>query len=130
MTNPPPSELPNELKAFIYSCIDAVEQVDLLSLLSRSAQPLPTRAVATDLGLPDPAARHHLETLTARGLLQTDVGSEVRYRYAPKSADLRRYADDLIRFYAVSRTTILRFIASSPRRVKGFSDAFTLREPE
>ena len=130
MTNPPPSELPNELKAFIYSCIDAVEQVEMLSLLAGAAQPLTTRAVAGELGIADPAARHHLETLTARGLLQTEVAADVRYRYAPKSADLRRYADDLVRFYGASRTTILRFIASSPRRVKGFSDAFKLRDPD
>jgi predicted ArsR family transcriptional regulator len=125
-----PDELPNELRAFIYSCIDSVEQAELLVLLCRSNRSWSTKAVAGELGLSDTAARHHLESLVARGLLHTTVGAEVSYSYAPKSADLRRYGDQLTEYYATARTAILRFIASSPRRVKRFSDAFKLRDPE
>lgn len=130
MADPVERELPNELKAFLFSCIDAVEQVEIVVLLCRANRPLNARAVATELGVSDPLARHHLESLVARGLLSTAVGNEVSYSYAPRSAELRRYADQLVEYYGSARTTILRFIASSPRRVKRFADAFKLREPE
>jgi predicted ArsR family transcriptional regulator len=126
----PPPELPAELKAFLYSCIDEVEQVEILALLCRSDRAATAHAVAVDLGLSDHVARHHLETLVARGLLQIAIGAEVSYGYAPKSVQLRRYAELLTEYYATSRTAILRFITTSPRRAKRFSDAFKLRDPE
>jgi len=126
-----PDELPTELRAFLYSCIDGIEQVEILVLLSRSDRAWSTRAVAAELGLSDAAARHHLESLAARGLLQIAIAGDVSYSYAPKTADLRRYGNELIAYYASSRTTILRFIATSPRRsMKSFADAFKLRDPE
>jgi predicted ArsR family transcriptional regulator len=114
----------------LYSCTDSVEQVEILVLLARTVRGWTTRTVAAELGLSDAAARHHLESLVARGLLQTTVGAEVSYSYAPRSADLRRYCDQLTAHYAASRTAILRFIAASPKRLKRFSDAFKLRDSE
>jgi DNA-binding IclR family transcriptional regulator len=127
---PSEPEFPPEFRAFLYSCIDSVEQVEILALLCRSDRSWNARAVGTELGLPDIAARHHLETLSARGLLQTRIANEVTYSYGPKSTDLRRYGDQLSEYYATSRTVLLRFIATSPRRVKRFADAFKLRSPE
>jgi hypothetical protein len=131
MDEPTEGSLPNDLRAFLFSCIDSVEQVEIVSLLCRSAPEVWTaRAVARELRLSDAGARHHLETLVARGLLQTAVGAEVTYSYAPKSAELRRYADQLVDYYGSARTTVLRFIAASPRRAKRFADAFKLRDSE
>lgn len=126
----PRNELPAELKAFLYSCVDTVEQVEILVLLCKSGRAATAHAVAADLGLSDQVAREHLETLAARGLLTIAVGAEVSYVYVPKSVQLRRYAEQLTEYYATSRTAILRFITTSPRRAKRFSDAFKLRDPE
>jgi hypothetical protein len=123
-------ELPADLRAFLYSCIDAVEQVDILVLLRNSGKPWTAAATAVQLGLSDTTARHHLETLSARGLLQIGVAADVSYAYAPKSAELRRYGDRLSELHATSRTAIMRFVASSPLRLKRFSDAFKLRDVE
>ncbi len=130
MDERPERELPNELKAFLYSCIDSVEQLEILALLCRSKSSWSARAAGTALGLADAVARHHLETLVARGMLQIAVEGEVAYSYGPKSADLQRYGDQLRDYYSTDRTTVLRFIATSPRRVKRFADAFKLRDPE
>jgi hypothetical protein len=123
-------DLPNELRAFLFSCIDAVEQVEIVALLAAARRPWTAHAVAMRLGVSDAVARHHLETLAARGLLQTAIGNEVTYGYGPKTADLRRYADELVERYRTARTTILRYVAASPRRVKRFADAFKLRDTE
>lgn len=130
MTEPSQGELPTELRAFVYSCIDAVEQVEILSLLARADRTWTARTVGHELGLPDTLARTHLETLAARGLLQVTTGTELTYGYAPKTTVLRRYADQLTDFYNHSRIAVLRFVASNPWRLRRFSNAFKLRDEE
>jgi hypothetical protein len=122
-------ELPPELRAFLYSCIDAVEQVEILMLLQRTDRPWNVRDVAQSLAMTERAARIHLETLTARGLLTARPGAEVTYRYEPKSADLARYAAALAEAFAASRSAVHRFVALHSRRARSFADAFRLREP-
>jgi DNA-binding IclR family transcriptional regulator len=123
-------ELSPELRAFLYSCIDAIEQLEMLILLRRTGHPWTTRAVAAELGLTDVQTRAHLETLTARGLLAAKGGEEVTYRFEPRSPELARYAALLADSFATSRNAVLRFVASSSRRTKSFSDAFKLRDTE
>jgi predicted ArsR family transcriptional regulator len=131
MDRPASQGIPPELRAFLYSCIDSIEQVEILLLLQRTGRCWTARAVSVELVLPGPSARIHLETLAARGLLQVTIENEVAYRYAPRSAELRRYGDQLGEYYGHSPTQILRCIAATPRRaLKHFADAFKLREPE
>jgi predicted ArsR family transcriptional regulator len=130
MRDSPPEELSTELKAFLYSCIDSVEQLETLVLVGESGRAWTARGIGERLGISDTAARDHLESLAARGLLQISVAAEVSYGYGPKTADLQRYADRLLERYRESRTAVLRFVASSPRRLKRFADAFKLRDSE
>jgi hypothetical protein len=125
------SELPPDLRAFLYSCVDAVEQADIIVLLHGSEGAFTAGMVARELGLTDGAARHHLETLVARGLLQIAVGSEVSYRYAPRSGELRRFAELLIDWWGHSRSAVLRFIATDRRSpLQSFSNAFRIRRKQ
>lgn len=118
-----------ELRAFIYSCFDAVEQVELLVLLHRSEEPCTARSAAQASGLSDASSRHHLETLAACGLLQVAVGEETTYRFAPKRVELRTYADALAVAYARSRTEVVRLVVTNPlRSARRIAGAFTFRE--
>jgi len=118
-----------ELRAFIYSCFDAVEQVELLVLLHRSDEPCTAHAAAQASGLGDAAARHHLETLAACGLLQVLVGDETTYRFAPKRTELQTYADALVVAYGRSRTAIVRLVVTNPlRSARRIAGALTFRE--
>lgn len=120
--------LPNELRAFIYSCIDSVEQVDLLIRLRMARTSATVRHLSADTGLAPVTVRLHLETLVARGLLRADVGHEVGYRYAPETPDLRRYAELLDEYYSAHRDLVIRAIAS--RAPRTFADAFKFRKKE
>lgn len=125
-------ELPSpELRAFVYSCIDSVEQVQILVLLSASDAAWTARRVAEHAALSDASARHHLESLAARGLLTITVAAELSYRYAPKSDSLRRYGDQLVAQYQRAPMPLLRLIASNVKpSVKRIADAFRLRDRE
>jgi predicted ArsR family transcriptional regulator len=126
-----PEQLPAALRAFLHSCIESIEQVELLIMLRGSDRFRTAREIATDLRLPVAVARRDLETLKARGLLEVTVAPETTYRYKPKTHDLARYGDLLAQHYVTSRHVILTFVAASSRRaVKRFADAFKLRDPE
>ena len=123
--------LPAELRAFLHSCIDSIQQVELLLLMRGSERMRTARDIAAELGIPVPAARHDVESLTARGLLEVKVGEEIAYRYKPKTEDLAKYSDQLARYYITARHAVLGFVAAESRRsIKRFSDAFRLGDRE
>ena len=124
-------DLSAELKAFIFACVDAVEQVELLTRLPPGDAALSAHAVGEALGVSPAVARHHLETLNARGLLQIEIGDEVRFRYAPRSTRLRHLGDALVAAYTADRLAVLRAIAQHAKSsLKSFADAFKLRGTE
>ena len=124
------TSLPSELRAFLHSCLESIEQVELLIILRGSERWRTTREVSEDLHVPLAAARRDLDTLAARGLLEVSVLQETRYRYRPKTDDLARYADLLARYYVTSRHLIFKAVTESRPAVKRFADAFKLRDPE
>ena len=76
--------LPPELRAFIHSCIESIEQVETLMLLRGSERSRTVRDVSTMLRVPLPTARRDLDTLAttlaaelakASELLNLDVGA-------------------------------------------------------
>ena len=118
MTDP---ELPPDLRAFLISCVDAVEQAEILVRLHASEGAFTARTLAPDLGLSDTAARHHLEQDDAEGI-------HVR---APRSAELQRFAELLVEWWGHSRSAVLRFIATHSRGpLQSFSNAFRIRRKE
>ena len=131
MPSDPSNQLPSELRAFLHSCIESIEQVELLMLLRGSAQARTARDVADALRVAASGARRDLETLAARGLLEVRVDVDTKYRYRPKSEELGRYCDLLAQHYVTSRQAVMGFVATESRlSVKRFADAFKLRNPE
>ncbi len=118
--------LPAELRAFLYACVDSIDQVDLLLSFRQRTTSTTVRELSRDTGVASIVLRPHLETLTARGLLRAEVGDEVRYHYAPQSAELRRYTDLLAEYYASHRDLVVRAVAT--RAARTFADAFRLRK--
>jgi hypothetical protein len=123
--------LPPELRAFLHSCVDSIEQVELLMMLRGSERFRTAREVAAEFSHSPARARADLETLAARGLLEVRVGEETSYRYRPKIEELARYCDLLAQHYIMSRQAVLGFVATESRlSAKRFADAFKLRKPE
>jgi predicted ArsR family transcriptional regulator len=131
MPNEPEGGLPPDLRVFLHTCIESIEQVELLLLMRGSERMRTAREIASELRVSVAVARREVETLAARGLLEVRVGEEIAYRYRPKSEDLARYCDLLAQYYITSRQAVLRFVADESRlSIKKFSDAFKLRNPE
>jgi predicted ArsR family transcriptional regulator len=126
-----PGQLPSELRAFLYSCIESIEQIELLMMLRGSDRFRTAREVAADLRVDSAVARRDLDTLSARGLLEVSVGAEIAYRYKPKSDELARYGDLLAQHYITSRHSMFTLVSTHSRlAAKRFADAFKLRDTE
>jgi hypothetical protein len=131
MVHAAPSELPSELRAFLHTCIETIEQVELLMVLRGSSRMRTARAAALELGMDVARARADLETLAARGLLAVRVGDEIEYLYRPKSKELARYCDLLAQHYVTSRAALMGYVATMSRlSIKRFADAFRFRDPQ
>ena len=123
--------LPTELRAFLYSCLDSWEQVELLVAILASGRTWTSRAVSGEFVLPEAAARHHLETLTARGLLAAKNAGDIEYRYEPRTPNLARYCELLKHHHDTERTAVLTYMTTGLRgSARRFSDAFRLKDRE
>jgi len=124
-------ELSAHVRAFLYSCIDSVEQMDVLLLLRASGTGWSARGVADELGLPDARARAWLDALAARGLAHATVRDEVTYTFRPASETLGQYCDELAAVIESSRAAVVRFVAElPPPALRSFANAFKLRDTE
>jgi hypothetical protein len=130
MPSEPADTLPSELRAFIHTCIESIEQVELLIIMRGSERSWSTRDVSEELGVPLALARRDLDTLAARGLLEVAVGTETTYKYRPKTSDLARYSDLLARHYVSSRHLIFKAVSDTRAGVRRFADAFKLRDKQ
>jgi len=124
--DPSAPDLPADLRAFLYACIDSIPQIELLMRLRRLGRSMTVRALSAETGLAPAATRHHLETLAARGLLRAEAGAEVQYAYDPKSPELRRFGELAAEYYGSNRDIVIRFIAA--RAARTFAGAFKLRK--
>jgi hypothetical protein len=129
--NGPSDPLSPQVRAFLYSCIDSIEQLDVLLLMRTSSEPRSAHTVGVHLAIPDARARAHLDALTARGLLHAVVRDGVTYSFRPASAALARYCDELAAVFEHARGELLRFVAAlPPPAVRSFAKAFKLRDSE
>jgi hypothetical protein len=125
-------QLPATLRAFLYACIDSVEQLEVLMLLRMSGEPRTARTVAREVGITDAQARASLDTLTARGLVHATIrATEISYTFRPASETLASYCSELAVKLASARSDVLQFVASlPPPAIRAFATAFRLRDAE
>ena len=128
-------ELPSELRAFLFTCVDSVEQLEILLRMHASARAWTVKEMSAAAETAEPMTRAHLEALVARGLLRIQSGvtldAAFTYSYEPKSADLARYVDLLAHHYHTAKASVVSFVSLYAQGgLRRFSDAFKLRDPE
>jgi DNA-binding transcriptional ArsR family regulator len=125
----PAGELPGELRSFLHSSIESIEQLEILMALHRTGQASSACRMSDELGLAESVAQHHLERLAGQGLLNATLGGDhVLYRYDPLSSDLRCAVDLLAEYYTSARTSVVQFVTNRARQsLRDFGEAFRLR---
>jgi hypothetical protein len=117
---------PSDVESFISSCIDSVEQIEvLLYLRDRMGERCTAEDISRDLRSSPHSVALRLQLLVAKGLIHKD---EAGYEYAADGGP-----DDLVRrlaeAYRDRRTAVIERIFSRKKDpMRFFADAFRIRE--
>jgi hypothetical protein len=125
-------ELPSDVAQFIVEYVDSVEQLEVLLLVRATApKDWDGPAVARELRIDSRSAGNRLAGMAARGLLVTTDEAAGRYRFDPKSPELKRVVGRLADTYDERRVSVITLIFSKPNdTIRSFADAFRIRKDE
>jgi DNA-binding transcriptional ArsR family regulator len=123
-------EIAKPVRDFIARFIDSVELLEVLLLLRAAPDKVWTpEEVARALTSTPDSVTLRLDELERRNLVRADQAGEKSFRYSPANDETNRRVDEVAEAYARRRTTVIGLIFSGPSEgVRGFSDAFRLRE--
>jgi len=123
-------EIPAELRAFIAEHIHSVAKLEALLLLYENPQRSWTAAdAARAIYIAETPTAALLAEMHASGILSAS-DSPPRFRYEPKTPELAQQVQDLARFYAERRVTVITLIHSAPvDKLRTFADAFRFTQP-
>jgi hypothetical protein len=115
------------LNQFIATNIHSVEEVEIISLLSRSPETFWSgEAIGTQLGLNPEAATSKARELVRRGILKAGESGPV-FRYGPASDATKENLTALLASYRDHRISVINAIYSANlTRLRSFADAFKL----
>lgn len=123
--------LPYELVDLIQRCLPSMDHVELVVLVfAKDEQTVWTvEEAAREVRSTPEVTRPRLHDLVTGGLLACEPSARGDlYRFAPRSAALRRAAVDLRAMYSSRPVTLVRAIYERPpSAVRSFADAFLLR---
>jgi hypothetical protein len=121
------NDIPPEVKAFINTHIESIDQLRILLLLQSGAQSdWDVSDVSGKLYLRSDVVAAELASLEARGFCVSS-GDPRRYRYQPKSADLKKKLEQVVQLDQERPVTLITLIYSRPKDIQAFADAFKLR---
>ncbi|MEZ0326655.1 MAG: hypothetical protein ACAH95_12190 [Fimbriimonas sp.] len=119
-----------EVKRFIHSTINSVEQLEvLLFLMSNAEREWSAEEVSERIRSTPESVLSKLEELYAARLLTVRREPKTCYRYAPNTDALaQEVAESLDRAYKEGKDTIIQLIFSRPMdNIRIFADAFKIR---
>jgi hypothetical protein len=124
------ASLPQRVQRFLMTHIDSIEKLEVLLLLrNRAEREWTASEVALELRITEASAAARLAELASVGLFISNRGTPAAYRYSPASSEDVRSISELATTYSERRVSVITFIFSKPQeRVRGFADAFLLRQ--
>jgi predicted transcriptional regulator len=122
------SRLDQNIEKFIFSCINSVEQLEIL-LLIRARKVLDIDTITSDLRTSSTSVEKRLSDLMRKNLIvQREVEGRRQFFYEPPQ-HLAEIIDQLASIYNSHRVTVINLIFSKPSdALTGFSDAFRFKE--
>ena len=130
----PKEEIPPEIRQFIQSTINSVDQLEvLLFLMSNADRGRTVEEISSRIRVTPTAISSKLKDLCGAGLLSSrDEGPDGTYRYAPETTALAaELVDSLNRAYRESRDSVIQLIYTRPLdNIRIFADAFRISKEE
>ncbi len=123
---PSQQPFPSDVESFIASCIDSVEQIEILLLMrAHASRRWSAEEISRDLRSSSHSIRLRLQQLVAHGLASRD---EHGYAYAA-SHHADKLVERLADAYRERRTAVIERIFSGRKEaMQSFADAFRIRD--
>jgi hypothetical protein len=124
-------EIPAEVRDFLESCIDSVEQLRVILLLREDpARDWSAAELAHELRSTESSIGKRLAGLYERGVLVRPA-SAARHRFAPASPAVARVVGELDEIHQKRPYRVIDIIYSrAPDALTAFADAFRIRRKE
>ncbi|HVT89270.1 MAG TPA: hypothetical protein VHD56_10490 [Tepidisphaeraceae bacterium] len=118
------------VRAFIAEQVRSVVELECLLLLQRQPdREWTAEEMGRDLCIDSQWSESEMEDLARRGLAEVRTDSARRYRYSPRTDELRQAMQELAHDYAQRRVTIIQLIYARPNDpIQSFADAFLFRK--
>ena len=129
----PEERIPARVRAFIAEHVHSVELLEILLMLydHRGGAPWTVDAVNAQLRGNRDSVGRRLRDLESRGLVSRGPGTEVTYRFDPKTPELAETVDELKTAYGIFRLRIIEMIFARARTsMEAFSEAFRLKKED
>ncbi len=123
--------LPEEVKRFLETNIDSVDQLEILRVLGENPEREWTAAaLAREVQTRPEAIGPHLAALHSRGMLITVTrGTDLFCRYGPATPELEALVHRLLQVYRERPVTMINLVYARAREaLKTFADAFRIRK--
>lgn len=126
----PPDGIDPDVARLLRTTIQSVSELEvLLYFREHPDQDCESAAVARALYLDALGTEGLLDGLHDRGFLARIALRPNRYRYSPRTEELRGTLDRLAAVYPTRRAAVINLIFSEPgERLRNFADAFRLRK--
>lgn len=126
-------DFPSELVEFTTIHIDSVEQILILQLLHADPKRSWTIPELTkELRSSDTSITRRLEDLYSKGMLEEPTEkNKGKYTYTPKSSEMARKVDLLMKFFRERPSKVIEMIYSRPTgAMLAFAEAFKFRRDD
>ena len=120
-------ELPYSLKKFIFECIDSVEQLEILLMLSADrTKAWSPESLNLELRSNVNSVKKRLSRLRALGLIKSKSNSPEEYYFSPETPELEQSVAELSEVYATKKHRVLEMVFTPLKQVRFLADAFRL----
>jgi hypothetical protein len=126
------SGLPADVLQLVADRVEGMQQVEIVLLLrGEEARAWRSDEIALKLRADMGAVARDAAALAERGILSSEPGPPLVYRYAPATRALRDAVDGLAEAYNSRPVTLVKAIYDRPApALRSFADAFRIRKPD
>ncbi len=128
---PSNSNVSDEVRQFVFECIDSVEQLEILLLLtSNRTKEWSAQETSKELRSSENSVEKRLESLCAMGFVTKSSTDPYRYHYNPKTERIENVIAELAIVYKEKRHRVLELIFSPMKKARAFANAFRVSNSE
>lgn len=123
-------QIPENIRQFIFACIDSVEQIEVLALLhDQTGKDWSYLSLSQELRSTEGSVEKRLRDLADRRVVQPITTPT--FRYEPRSDEIRQVVNELVGIYRLRPYRVMDLIFSKPvNAMQSFADAFRFKKED